>query len=239
MTRAVLTFHSIDDSASVLSFPVRAFAALVEHLLASDTPILSFDDLRTAARGVTLTFDDGMATVARHALPVLRDAGAPAHLFLTTGRIGLDNRWDSQPTGTAALDLMDWGGVEACAAGGMTIESHTATHPDLRVLPRERIIEECAAADDAIEQRLGRRPRLFAYPYGRFDARAREVAANRYTAAFTTQLAYFRGGPDAHCVPRIDTYYLRTPAVARQLFAPLGRGYIAARGLLRVIRGSQ
>src|SRR5262245_1384697 len=95
MTRAVLTFHSVDDTGSVLAFPVEAFRKLVEHLAATKTAVVEFADLLRRRDGVTLTFDDGMRTVHRNALPVLREHGFPAHLFLTTGRVGKDIGWPS------------------------------------------------------------------------------------------------------------------------------------------------
>ena len=84
-------------AALALAAPPAAFARLVTNLLAKGIPIVTYPDLLTRDRGVTLTFDDGMRSVHEHALPVLREHGVPAHLFLTTGSVGGDNRWPSQP----------------------------------------------------------------------------------------------------------------------------------------------
>ena len=97
MARAVVTFHSIDDSGSVLSFSPRAFRQLIERLAASATPVVTFEELLRREDGITITFDDGMRSVYQHALPVLRQHGFPAHIFLTTGRVGQDIGWPSQP----------------------------------------------------------------------------------------------------------------------------------------------
>jgi peptidoglycan/xylan/chitin deacetylase (PgdA/CDA1 family) len=237
MTRAVLTFHSIDDSGSQLSFPVRAFVALVQRLLRSGTPIVTFKKLRTLRQGVTLTFDDAIESVARTVAPVLRDLNAPSHVFVATDRVGLDNHWESQPPGQASMKLMDWDGIAACAAAGMTIENHTATHPDLRLRSRAQIVEECSVADEAIERRLGRRPELLAYPYGRFNELAREIAQERYAAAFTTRLDYFADSSDVYRVPRIGSHYLLAPLLTLHLLSPAGQVYVAARRALRTIRG--
>ena len=45
VARAVVTFHSIDDSGSVLSFAPRAFEQLIERLASSGTPVVTFDEL--------------------------------------------------------------------------------------------------------------------------------------------------------------------------------------------------
>jgi len=236
MTRAVLTFHSIDDSGSVLSFPARAFAMLLSCLRESGVPVLPFSRLREARTGVTITFDDGMRSVAENALPVLRDLALPSHLFLTTSTVGRNNRWASQPAAIEAMSMMDWPSIEACASAGMTVECHTATHPDLRRLPAAAVADECTEADELIERRLGRRPTMFAYPYGHVSELARAVVADRYVAAFTAELGYLSGRSDTYRLPRIDAYYLRPPAVARRLMVRPGRAYIWLRGVLRQLR---
>jgi peptidoglycan/xylan/chitin deacetylase (PgdA/CDA1 family) len=238
MMRAVLTFHSLDDSGAVLSFPPTAFARLVEGLVSDGVPIVTYSDLLRCERGVTITFDDGMRSVHEHALPVLREHGVPAHLFLVTGSVGGDNRWPSQPASAAAFPMLDWDQVLACARGGLLIESHTQQHPDLRRLETRQIVAECAQADTQIEMRVGRRPRLFAYPYGWYDAGVKAAIANRYEACFSTRMAYLDAQPDSTQVPRIDAYYLRPAWVRNRLMSPLGRRYLAGRAWVRAIRNT-
>jgi peptidoglycan/xylan/chitin deacetylase (PgdA/CDA1 family) len=237
MMRAVLTFHSLDESGAVLSFAPKAFARLVTNLLANGIPIVSYPELLTRQRGVTITFDDGMRSVHGHALPVLREHGVPAHLFLTTGAVGGDNRWPSQPAAAAAFPMLDWDEVFACATGGVLIENHTQQHPDLRLLGTQAIADECAGADALIQARVGRRPRLFAYPYGQFDARVAAALAGRYEACFSTRMAYLDANPDPAGVPRIDAYYLRKAWIQDRLMTPLGGTYLAGRSLIRRLRG--
>ncbi len=237
MTRAVLTFHSVDDSGSVLSFPTRAFRALVERLAAARTAVVDFAELLQRQDGVTFTFDDGMRTVHRHALPVLRDHGFPAHLFLTTGRVGKDIGWPSQDGNTETFDMLDWPEIDECVRAGFRVECHTVTHPDLRRLSPERIIGECSSADDEIEGRTGRRPTLLAFPFGRFDDRVRHTLAPRYAGCFTTRLGYLRRTNDLSRLPRLDTYYLQAPVWYERPFAARTRGYVALRALIRAVRG--
>lgn len=235
--RAVLTFHSVDDSGSVLSFAPKLFASLIESLVAADIPVLPYEDLLQSEHGVTLTFDDGMASVHRYALPVLAAYGMPSHLFLTTGVLGKDNHWATQPTSAPRFEMLTWGQVEACMAKGMRIEAHTDGHPDLRLLADADIAAECGRGNDAIQRRLGRAPRLFAYPYGRADDRVRRVAATLYDACFSTRLAYLPREPVADDVPRLDTWFLRDPQWHTRLFSPGTRAYIGLRAGIRALRG--
>ena len=132
--------------------------------------------------------------------------------------------------------MMDWPAIEACASAGMTIENHTATHPDLRQLPVGAIVEECSVADEVIERRFGRRPSLFAYPYGHVNAAAHDVIASRYDAGFTAELGYLPTQADPHLLPRIDAYYLRSAAIGRRFMTGPGRGYLWLRSILRSLR---
>jgi peptidoglycan/xylan/chitin deacetylase (PgdA/CDA1 family) len=241
--RAILTFHGVDDSGSVLSVAPGALRSLLAALDASGHRVVPLRDLLEAPVGagdrcVALSFDDGLASAARTALPILREAGATATLFLTTGHVGRDNRWPDAPPGAPVFAMMGWAEVEALQAAGWEIEAHSATHPDLRRLPDDAVDEELAHADEAIEQRLGRRPRLFAYPYGAVDARVEARVARRYAFAVTTELAPLRGRTTRpHRVPRLDAYYLRAPRVQARFGDAAFRGWIAARALARRLRG--
>lgn len=240
MVRAILTFHSIDDSGSLLSYGARAFESLLAALHRADIPVRGLDELLrpTTRRGVALTFDDGLRSVFTHGLPLLQAFAAPAHLFLTTQAVGADNRWHGQPAAAPTFPMVDWRQVEALHAAGVAIESHTGHHPDLRGLDDAAVVAECARADDAIERRLGRRPRYFAYPYGHHDARVRRLLVGRYGACVTTDLRYLGGRDDLAALPRLDSYYLRTPWTYRDLGSPRTRAYLAARHGLRRLRGA-
>ena len=87
--RAILTFHSIDDSGSIISYPRKKFSTLLEKLRKSDIPILSLDEILASPskQGVAITFDDGMRSVYKDALPILKEYNAPAHVFIATAAI--------------------------------------------------------------------------------------------------------------------------------------------------------
>ncbi len=238
--RAIITFHSIDDTGSLLSFPPKAFDDLLSALAQAALPVYELDELLSSdsGDGIALTFDDGMDSVFTHALPVLRSHGAPAHLFLTTDAVGSDNRWPGQPPAAPRFQMLDWPRIEALHAGGVRIESHTARHPDLRAVDEEAIEEECREADEVIAQRLGRPPRYFAYPYGFHDARVRSVIARRYQAGLTTELRVLGAGEDRSALPRLDSYYLRPAWAHHNLDAPTTRAYLRLRHWLRRLRAA-
>ena len=178
--KAVLTFHSIDDSGSVLSYPIEKFRRLISALVESSTPVVSIDDLSTVSDGVVLSFDDGMSTVCKYALPILKNAGLPAHLFLTTGAVGRDNRWPTQPANAETFSMMSWEEIDNCINGGMMVDAHTNTHPFLTRCSDQQIKDECEEANSIIFRYTGRQPTAFAYPYGDQDSRVVEVIRSIY-----------------------------------------------------------
>lgn len=238
--RAVLTFHAVDASGSVLSFPPEGLRRLVRGLRRDGHAVVPLEQLLDepdAADRVALCFDDGMRSVCDAALPVLRDEGATATLFLTTGAVGKDNGWPGQPEGIPRLPMLSWPQVEALHAAGWAVEAHTVHHPDLRLLDDAALEAELVDAADEIEQRLGRRPRAFAYPYGFFDERVAERVGRHYATAFTTRMAPLdAGGVERLRVPRLDSYYLRPRWLQGRAASPWARRWLELRRRLRAWR---
>jgi peptidoglycan/xylan/chitin deacetylase (PgdA/CDA1 family) len=236
--RAILTFHSIDDTGSVLSYPPKTFDKLLLALQRSAIPLLDLDTLLRpeTKTGVALTFDDGMRSVFSEALPVLRSHSAPAHLFLTTAAVGMTNRWPSQPSAAPAFEMLQWREIEALHGAGIHIEAHTASHPDLRQLSNYALSEECNRADETIRSMLGVRPRYFAYPYGFNDARVRSYARQRYVGSVTADMRVLRRREDPAALPRLETFYLRKEFLFRNLQSPATNAYIALRRAVRRFR---
>ncbi len=108
--KAIITFHSIDTSGSVLSYPPESFANLLDALGKSGIPVLKLDKLLATEtdKGVTITFDDGMRSLVTSALPIIRDYDVPAHLYLTTAAVGKDNQWPGQPGKAPYFDMLSW-----------------------------------------------------------------------------------------------------------------------------------
>lgn len=236
--RAILTFHSIDDSGSVLSYAPKTLSKLLDAFERCDLPVLDLDTLLRpdTACGVALTFDDGMRTVFTEALPILRVHSVPAHLFLTTGVVGATNRWPSQPAGAPLFDMLQWPEIGTLQSAGMRIEAHTVSHPDLRQLSDAALRDECERADETIASRLGVGPRYFAYPYGHNDARVRAFVRDRYCGSLTTDLRMLRSEEDKAALPRIDAYYLRREIIFSDLRVLHTRAFLGLRRALRLLR---
>lgn len=237
--KAVISFHAVDAQPGPLSFSPKHFDELVDALRRCGVPILSLDRLLApeTGEGVALTFDDGIESLHRNALPILKKHAAPAHLFLTTAFVAGDNRWPGQPDYARRYGMLDWSQIEDLHANNVAIDAHTATHPDLRKIDDAHILEEFDVCDSEIERRIGRRPRYFAYPYGFFNSRVAATAGRQYEACFTTRLQYVPEKLDHSMVPRLDSHYLRSKVLMRNLGHPAARAYIAGRSLVRLALG--
>ena len=100
------------------------------------------------------------------------------------------------------LRAMTWDMIREMHAAGVTIGSHTLTHPFLTNEPRHTLPAELRASREALERELGVPVRHFAYPNGDFDGEvARAVGDAGYTYAYTT--CNHRGGAPAQlAIPR-------------------------------------
>ncbi len=213
--RAILTYHSIDDSGSVLSVPALRFRQHVEWMTRSGLavrPLVSMleDDPSDNTHAVAITFDDGYLSVAEHAAPLLRAHGLPATMFVVSGRAGGDNGWErARESHVPLLPLLDWDALGRLAEAGVQIGAHSRTHPHLPHLPDSAIEDELAGCADEIERRLGQRPVTLAYPYGCTNARVAAIARRHFRVACTTRFRTLHDHEDPVLLPRLDAWYFR------------------------------
>jgi peptidoglycan/xylan/chitin deacetylase (PgdA/CDA1 family) len=230
---AILTYHSLDDSGSVISVAPEVFRRQMEWLAVAGIPVVPLEDIRKTPGAVALTFDDGFANLFEHALPVLARHGFPSTVFVVSGRCGHRNRWEQTVKGIPDLDLMGWSELASAAAAGVSVGAHTVTHPFLTALREGDLERELALCRATIEDRIGRPVESFAYPYGHADARVRAAAGRHFRLACGTRLAFVREDSDLLELPRIDVFYVRRRRWFETLQQPGGAAYIAARRWIR------
>ncbi|HWE90887.1 MAG TPA: polysaccharide deacetylase family protein [Pseudonocardiaceae bacterium] len=122
-----------------------------------------------AAGLVGLTFDDGYADFAHHALPVLRRHGCTATVFVLAGQLGGHNVWDADGPRKPLLTADQ---VRAVADAGMEIGSHGLRHVCLAAAEDAVLAEEVIASRTVLREISGQPVDGFCYPYGRLDQRA-------------------------------------------------------------------
>lgn len=213
--RAILTYHSIDPSGSVISIDAAAFRRHVEWLAAAPLRVTTVEELLTLppdADAIALTFDDGFENFGSIAWPLLRDHGLPATVFVVTGRVGGENDWDNGGIKVPRLPLLDWEDLARLGQEGVVLGSHGATHERLDRLRSGALEQEIEGSIEQIEAATGVRPALFCYPFGRSTRAVRDLVRPRYAGAVTTELRALRPDEPPFLLPRLDTFYFRAPA---------------------------
>jgi peptidoglycan/xylan/chitin deacetylase (PgdA/CDA1 family) len=241
-TIAILAYHSIDNSGSVLSTSAEAFREQMDVLNELGVRVLALEEVRavrmdgSTGAAVVITFDDGFRNVCENGLPVLQRCGYPATVFLVTGYCGRANSWPGQPNHIVQRPLLSWSEIRELRSAGIALGSHSVTHPDLTAVSIREADEELAASKKAIEDVVGDAVEAFAYPYGSYNDVVRRLASKHYALACSTELGFVDSTSDLLALERLDMYYLRHPALFRQLFTRKVAAYLRCRRLGRGLR---
>lgn len=212
----ILMYHRIGDTAMDRRFSVspREFQKQMRYLRDREYRVIGLAALLELLAGkeqpsgkvAAITFDDGFQDTIDHASPILKDLNYPATFFIVSSLMGLTNEW-MQGAGYPVARLIGWEEARRLDAEGFSIGSHTATHPILPAIDDDAAACEIRDSKHSIEDRLGIPVHFFAYPYGRFDRRIRNlVQESGYRAACSTQAGFNGNHVDRFALRRLDIY---------------------------------
>ncbi len=183
----ILVYHIVrpsypDDSAEVRMFAQtpEVFDAQMGHLREAGYHVIPLAELVRALRlntplpskPVVITFDDGWRNQFVYGFPIVAKYHYPATFYVFTDVLGRHG-------------FMTWDNLHVLMDSGMTIGSHTRTHPFLsQIHDREKLDQEIRGSKHILEQKLHVPIYDFAYPYGQFtDAIAQETKTAGYRSA--------------------------------------------------------
>lgn len=106
-----------------------------------------------ARKRVAITFDDGNIGQYENAFPALLARGMTATFYVTTD-------WVGQP------GFVTWEQLREMAAAGMSIQSHTCSHPFLSECNPGQLLIELQESKRMIDAELGQNTREIAFPGG-------------------------------------------------------------------------
>ncbi|NQU60109.1 MAG: polysaccharide deacetylase family protein [Rhodospirillales bacterium] len=140
-------------------------------------------------RAVGLSIDDAFLSVYTEAWPRLKKAGLPFTVFVAT-----------DPVDNNTSNFMSWEQIREMADAGVGIAGHTGSHLHMPTAGKDRIGKELARSKKRFQEKLGRVPEIFAYPYGESSLAVQSMVKNDgYIAAFGQHSGAF-GATD----PRFD-----------------------------------
>ncbi|HLI25226.1 MAG TPA: polysaccharide deacetylase family protein, partial [Acidimicrobiales bacterium] len=152
----VLAYHDVgDDPSNTTDYYIHPRLLRRQLSWARDSG-LRFVDLMELSRRVVagedvgglaaVCFDDSLAGVHHHALPVLTDLGVPATVFAVSGVLGRDPAW--WPGARRVMtrhELQEW------VASGLRVGSHTRTHASLPAVSGAGLAEEVRGSRAELE----------------------------------------------------------------------------------------
>ncbi|MBI3872599.1 MAG: polysaccharide deacetylase family protein [candidate division Zixibacteria bacterium] len=151
----VLNFHRVE---SFTGFEITRLSPARFRMLMD---ILADSRLRVAPLGaeplasssdVLITFDDGFASIAEHALPLVHERGWGAIVFLVADAVGTHDDWDVRLLGRRR-PMMSWEEARRWSEVGIEFGSHSLTHADLTALSERQMAQgagyDAAFATDA------------------------------------------------------------------------------------------
>ncbi|MGE3595695.1 MAG: polysaccharide deacetylase family protein [Dehalococcoidia bacterium] len=114
---------------------------------------------RSGDRCVGVTFDDGTAGQYEEAVPALQARGMTATFFVTTDWVGTPG-------------FMSWDQLRELTRAGMSIQSHTKSHPHLSELEHDGLLTELRESKTRLDDELGQDTTQLALPGGDAPKRA-------------------------------------------------------------------
>jgi peptidoglycan/xylan/chitin deacetylase (PgdA/CDA1 family) len=243
MAVPVLIFHSLDDRATLTSFPPRVFEHGLVRLQAHGYRALDLMQVVDClvqgqglpSRAFVITFDDGYESVYNVAFPLLQRLGMAATVFLTVGERRSSDPKARLPARTGRV-MLSWQQMREMQRHGIHFGAHTLTHPRLSELPLERVQHEICGSKAVIEDMLGIPVFAFAYPFGQHDARSRHVARQHFRCACADTLSLVTLESDPYALDRVDTFFARSDVLFALTATPWLGSYVSARRHLRDVR---
>lgn len=174
----VLMYHKVNDLwPNPTTVPTEVFAEQMSLLRKLGYTPVTLDAVRDyylegtplPPGAVLITFDDGYRDNLENALPILREHGFPAVVFVPIGY--LDDRRPLPHEDALRLlgvrnETVDWETLAELEAGGLRVESHGIAHRPLSELDPAEAAREITLSKLRLEERLGREVEAFAFVKG-------------------------------------------------------------------------
>jgi len=134
------------------------------------------------SKNFVLTFDDGYEDFYTNALPILKKYNFNATVFIVINLIGKENEWDKK-NGYLPCRLMNWMQINEIVKEGIEIGSHTLNHVNLTSCNDDSLEHEINQSKQILQDKTGCKIEFFAYPFGKFTDKVKNIVENNYISA--------------------------------------------------------
>lgn len=171
----ILMYHAVGtpiegDVRGLYTMTTSRFATHVRHLIEGYSgrlvPLEQAALTRVESLRVAVTFDDGYRDNLSVAAPLLVEACVPFTVFVTTGPVAARKSGFLNPD-----DLRELAGLP-----GVSIGSHSVTHPRLSECNDRQLSEELGGSKEYLEDLLGIEVASLSYPHGAVTRRVLDAA---------------------------------------------------------------
>jgi len=164
----ILLYHHVSDEETALpklTVSSGVFDMQMQRLQQSGFQTITVDDLIDYMSGRTdhlpdkpilISFDDGYDDNYYNAFPILKKYGFTATIFMTGINIDRPRRLSSAQ-------------IREMSEHGIDFGAHSVTHRDMTSLPPKELRRETRDSKAAIEKIIGKKVRLFSYPFGLYN----------------------------------------------------------------------
>ncbi len=215
----ILCYHSVHPRKRYASATPELFR---EHLqwLCCNTQVVPLSQIRAGSGGagegrglrVAITFDDGYDDNYECAVPILKEFGFTATVFVTAGFVARDQDVMERMAALRQCPIEDVQPLTIRQLGemvreGIEIGAHTWSHPNLLRLTEAQQRAELERSKRVLEDWLGREVVSLAYPFGKkgrhFDVKTERIAREAgYERAVAVCFRGVQEGDSRFALPR-------------------------------------
>jgi len=201
----VLMYHYVQDIKTAQknaqtgqTVQTKNFREQLEYLKNKGYNSLQFSDLISffengttlPSKSFLLTFDDGYEDFYINALPILKEFGYKASVFLSTGLVNNPG-------------YLSWQQISDSQGSGIYYANHTWSHKNVLAKP-DLVEKEITLADAQLTEHGLNQSKVFAYPYGSSNNFSEELLMKiGYHLAFTTRYGSVLCIKQRYQLPRI------------------------------------
>lgn len=185
--RVVMYYHGINKA------DVKGFTKQITYLAKKCSVVKPSEIASARADGtkilVAITFDDAFVSIIENALPILKEHGLPAGIFVPAGNLVQSPRWEiPEHCPDKNETVMSQRQITKLDNDGFEIFSHTVSHQKLTKIRDDQLKYEIEDSKSTLERIVGHEVIAICYPHGDYNTKVCHAAEKAgYKLGFTIE----------------------------------------------------